>query len=518
MTALDLESPQTQSENDRSLSQIHNELTRYHLSGETVTMEQLVSVDEKINNVAKEITEKEGSIEAYKNRFVEFYHLLSFLFDEKNHAARAEENLARAFKLDKSNVETIFRMGLRYYDKGDYEISGKAFARLIKIGQLSKKAGKIEQLFGDKKRLVTLVHLGIHYFDHKDLDKAQEVLTNVTALAQIGLKESECSLSQVLDLSNAESEAWYYLGKIQMERNKRMEALKLLENSIQLNGNDRANALLGFLYFKIGKIDDALKCYQDSVKNNPNNRDGLNGIFDIFEMENRPLEDYLDVIDLDSDPDNSTKRFFVAEAYMKFAMKSKLSKFKDAQNTTVPYDILNKIVARLEKAETAFAASFQKDDPDIDKEFEETIKNKIVDARNWLKILRDYRKEKTGIYWQKMNVDSVQSFELYFEWSDKVPLDSSIRRYEEIRKTADKNPVPPLYIGKAQLREVIKATKSKKKVLEPPEMIQLLDEAGKNFNKSKNLELENGPLTASIKKQQELLKEVQLNVVKSAKK
>jgi tetratricopeptide (TPR) repeat protein len=518
MTALDLESPQTQSENERILSQIYNELTRYHLSGEVVTMEQLVNVDERIGNVAKEITEKEGSVEQYKNRFVEFYHLLSFLFDEKNHAARAEENLARAFKLDKSNVETIFRMGLRYYDKGDYEISGKAFARLIKIGQLSQKAGKIEQLFGDKKRLVTLVHLGIHYFDQKDLDKAHGVLTNVTALAQIGLKESECSLSEVLDLSNAESEAWYYLGKIQMERNKRMEALKLLENSIQLNGNDKANALLGFLYFKLGKIDDALKCYQDSVKNNPNNREGLNGIFDIFEMENRALDDYLDVIDLDSDPDNSTKRFFVAEAYMKFAMKSKLSKFKDAQNTTVPYDILNKIVARLEKAETAFAASFQKDDPGIDKEFEEIIKSKIVEARSWLKILRDYRKEKTGIYWQKMNPDSVQSFELYFEWSEKLPADSSVRRYEEIRKTADKNPVPLLYIGKAQLREVIKSANSKKKTLEPTEMIKLLDEATKNFNKAKNMELENGPLIAPIQKQQELLKETRLNVEKLVKK
>jgi tetratricopeptide (TPR) repeat protein len=251
---------------------------------------------------------------------------------------------------------------------------------------------------GDKKWLVTLAHLGTHYFDQKDLDKGQEFFTNVTALAQIELKESECSLSEVLDLSNANSEAWYYLGKIQMKLNKRIEALKLLKNSIQLNGNDKANALLGFLYFKLGKIDDALKCYQDSVKNNPNNREGLNGIFDIFQMENRPLDDYLDVIDLDSDPDNSTKRFFVAEAYMKFAIKSKLSKIKDAKSTTVPYEILNKIVARLEKAETAFAASFQKNDPDIDKEFEEIIKNKIVDARNWLKILRDYRKEKTGIY------------------------------------------------------------------------------------------------------------------------
>lgn len=518
MTALDLDAPQTQSENDRALSQIHNELIRYHLSGETVSMEQLVTADEKINETAKEIIAKEGSLDAYKDRFVEFYHLLSFLFDEKNHASRAEENLAKAFKQDKSNVETIFRMGLRYYDKGDYEISGKAFARLLKVAELAKKAKKIEQLFGDKKRLITLVKLGIHFFDNKDLDKAQEVFTNVTALAQIGLKESECSLSQVLDLSNAESEAWYYLGKIQMERNKRMEALKHLENSIQLNGNDKANALLGLLYFKLGKIQEALKCYQDAVKNNPNNRDGLNGIFDIFEMENRPLEDYLNVIDLDSDPDNSTKRFFVAEAYLIFASKSKLSKFKDAQNTTVPYDILNKIVARLEKAETAFAASFQKNDPDIDKEFEDLIKNKILETRNWLKVLRDYRKEKTGIYWQKMNVDSVQSFELYFEWSDKLPLDSSIRRYEEIRKTADKNPIPPLYIGKAQLREVIKSTKSTKKALEPNQMIQLLDEATKNFNKAKNLELENGPLTAPIQKQQELLKEIQLNVVKLAKK
>ncbi len=518
MTILDLEAPQTQSETDRLLSQIHNELTRYHLSGETVSVEQLVNMDEKINDIAKEIINKEGNLDAYKGRFVEFYHLLSFLFDEKNHASRVEENLAKAFKLDKSNVETIFRMGLRYYDKGDYEISGKAFARLIKIGGLAKKAKKIEQLFGDKKRLATLLNLGIHYFDHKDFDKAQEVFTNVTELAQIGLNESECTLSQVLDLSNAESDAWFYLGKIQMERNKRMEALKHLENSIQLNGNDKANALLGLLYFKLGKIDDALKCYQDAVKNNPNNRDGLYGIFNIFEMENRPLDDYLNIIDLDSNPDNSTKRFFVAEAYLKFALKGKLAKFKDAQNTTVPHDILNKIVARLEKAENAFAASFQKNDPDIDKEFEELIKNKIVETRNWLKILRDYRKEKTGIYWQKMNVDSVQSFELYFEWSEKIPLDSSLRRYEEIRKTADKNPIPPLYIGKAQLREVIKAVKSEKKILEPTEMIGLLDEATKNFNKAKNLELENGPLTATIQKQQELLKEIQLNVVKLAKK
>ena len=77
MTALDLESPQTQSENDRTLSQIHNELTRYHLSGEAVTMEQLVAIDEKITDVAKDIIEKEGSVDNYKNRFVEFYHLLS---------------------------------------------------------------------------------------------------------------------------------------------------------------------------------------------------------------------------------------------------------------------------------------------------------------------------------------------------------------------------------------------------------------------------------------------------------
>jgi tetratricopeptide (TPR) repeat protein len=366
--------------------------------------------------------------------------------------------------------------------------------------------------------LATLVNLGIHYFDQKDYDKSEEVFNNVTALAQIGLKESECSLSQVLDLSNSESEASYYLGKIQMERNKRMEALKHLEHSIQLNGNDKANALLGLLYFKLGKIADALKCYQDAIKNNPNNRDGLRGIFEIFEMETRPLEDYLETIDLDSNPDNSTKRFFVAEAYLIFAMKSKLAKFKEPENTTVPYEILNKIVARLEKAEAAFAASFQKNDPDIDKEFEELIKSKIVESRNWLKILRDYRKQKTGIYWQKMNIESVQSFELYFEWSDKIPYDSSLRRYEEIRKTADKNPIPYLYIGKAQLREVIKSTESKKEALQPAEMIQLLDEAAKNFNKAKNLELENGPLTSTIQKQQELLKEIQLSVVKSAKK
>jgi hypothetical protein len=74
MTALDLESPQTQSENERILSQIHNELTRYHLSGEVVTMEQLVNVDERIGNVAKEIIAKEGSVDHYKKRFVEFYH------------------------------------------------------------------------------------------------------------------------------------------------------------------------------------------------------------------------------------------------------------------------------------------------------------------------------------------------------------------------------------------------------------------------------------------------------------
>jgi hypothetical protein len=47
MTALDLESPKTKSENDRVFSQIHNKLTRYHLSGEAVNIEQLVNVDEK---------------------------------------------------------------------------------------------------------------------------------------------------------------------------------------------------------------------------------------------------------------------------------------------------------------------------------------------------------------------------------------------------------------------------------------------------------------------------------------
>jgi hypothetical protein len=92
-----------------------------------------------------------------------------------------------------------------------------------------------------------------------------------------------------------------------------------------------------------------------------------------------------------------------------------------------------------------------------------------------------------------MNVDAVQSFELDFEWSDKLPVDSSVRRNEEIRKTADKNPVPLFYIGKSQLREVIKSANSKKKTLETTEMIKLLDEATKNFNKTKNMELEKGP-------------------------
>ena len=53
MTALDLETPQAQSENARLLTQIYNELTRYHLSGETVSMEQLFDVDERIKTCQK---------------------------------------------------------------------------------------------------------------------------------------------------------------------------------------------------------------------------------------------------------------------------------------------------------------------------------------------------------------------------------------------------------------------------------------------------------------------------------
>jgi|TARA_B110000438_G_C15412245_1_gene478096 hypothetical protein len=105
-----------------------------------------------------------------------------------------------------------------------------------------------------------------------------------------------------------------------------------------------------------------------------------------------------------------------------------------------------------DKAEKTFAASFQKNDPAIDKKFEDLIKCKIVETRNWLKILRDYRKEKTVIYWKKINPDSVESFEMYYIWSDRIPLDS----YEEIRKTAYKNPVSYLYIWKSKLWETIK--------------------------------------------------------------
>lgn len=496
---MELELTKVEDEKEKALSRIISDLKKAEHPNSQISVEDLVLVESKVGGLANDIKAKTGEMAEHKNLFVDIYHLLNKLFINENQKDKAEKNLVRAFKIDKANIETIFRMGQFYYEKEDFERAEKFFSRISHLAGTAIKTKKLEHYLLEKKYVETIFNLGCHYFKNNKFLKAEVLFNQVIQLAGMALKDYNIPLNQSIQATRLESDSWLYLGKIKQEQKKSIETIKLFENAIKVDGNDRACIALGETFYRLGRYDDALKYFEHAIKNSSQSVESYLGIFSIFEDEDKPFESYLELIDKTGNPESCAAYFLKGEVHLRFAKKNNPEKFKHADQTTVLYEVLGRITEHLKSADSFFSKAFGKKDSARDSELAEQIKEKLHETREYQKILKNYRKEKAVFYGTHLRGDSLDSFELYFKWSHDTPAFSSAKHCEDLIKSDEKNPLPHLYQGKIYLREAKRlAASDNPEERDAGNIASMIDFASKSLQKAKNLELEKGPLVKPI--------------------
>lgn len=219
----------------------------------------------------------------------------ALLFQEKNYQTSLDFSKKFA-AADRSNAEAYQLMGANYIELGKNDEAVKAYEKFVELDAYNpagyiylsylyaknkEQAKMVVLLEKGVKNLPDNIELGLYlggaYFENKNFVKAEEVYLAVLkikkdeerALYALGVlseqaekyKDAVLYFKKVIAINPKHADAYNYAGYIYAMRNENLEeALSLISEALKLEPDNGAYLdSLGWVYFKSGKIDEALR-------------------------------------------------------------------------------------------------------------------------------------------------------------------------------------------------------------------------------------------------------------------
>ena len=189
---------------------------------------------------------------------------------QQNNLAQARELYEQACKSDKSDADSRYMLGVVYGRLQQFDAAADRFRQAIAIqpqmamahcglGTSLKARGRLDEAVNSYLRAVRIM---------PDTVEIHSELANM--LRSLGrLDEAKHHFQEVLRLRPA-VDAYFALGSILASQGLQSEAITCYQEALKLNPN-RADIYntLGFTLYSMGKLNEAVDCLQLAVKNKP---------------------------------------------------------------------------------------------------------------------------------------------------------------------------------------------------------------------------------------------------------
>ncbi len=247
---------------------------------------------------------------------------LSLLHLKRGKKQEALEELQRAEKLGRDNIQLLEGIGEAYSSLGDYNKSIGVYEKILegnrqniailsRVGELYYKQGRLENALNSFKKItqveptgenarVSYLNMG-NIFD--DLGKFDDAIK---------------AYKSALAIKPLDDQTYYNMGIAYLNAKKPELAITAWKKALELNPNNlKAQLSMGDFYLKKGHRDMAEKTYQDIIQKWKDNEEALFKLGTIYQRENnyRDAENaYRQIIALNKKSD------FTKNAYVNLAM------------------------------------------------------------------------------------------------------------------------------------------------------------------------------------------------------
>jgi Tfp pilus assembly protein PilF len=192
---------------------------------------------------------------------------------KKNNTSKAIEELNLAAQFDPESVEPHAILSLLYFSQANLAEAGKEYETAL------QKASALEP-----KNIVIYKSLGVVYLQKKDFVAAEKIYKLILDIAPDDAEAhfylaniyderrnraaAEIELKKALELKSDYAQALNYLGYLYIEENKNLpEAKTLITKALEIEPENGAYIdSLGWFYFKLGKIEDAIQHLEKASK------------------------------------------------------------------------------------------------------------------------------------------------------------------------------------------------------------------------------------------------------------
>lgn len=247
----------------------------------------------------------------------EFRYYLALALEEAGRLEEAAAEYGTLSEMEPGNVKALLNLGYIYATLNKVEKAAEAYEKLIRISgdnaeyyvYLARLYMRLEKM-ADAKRVL---EEGLGIFDqHAELHFTMAVYCEHEGEFDLMVKH----LKKAIELDPMHADAMNFLGYSYAEKNMNLEeALMLVENSLALKpGNGYITDSLGWIYFKMGKYDKALKTLikaSDIISNDPVILDHLGDAYLVNENKKKAMDAWkraLEAEDMEKDLQESLER------------------------------------------------------------------------------------------------------------------------------------------------------------------------------------------------------------------
>ncbi|YCM45910.1 tetratricopeptide repeat protein [Verrucomicrobiaceae bacterium 227] len=169
---------------------------------------------------------------------------------------------------------------------GETEKAENAMAKVRELGlsEADELIMKAADAIGQNKIGVAITH----YEDALELDpdRPEVYVSYALALMQGDYpKDADEASAKAVEMAPGDASAWYARGRILRLRGKKSEALEALEKALSLQGNlVLARYECGMILAETGQLVAALKCFEDVLKDHPEDENAIKAKAAILEV------------------------------------------------------------------------------------------------------------------------------------------------------------------------------------------------------------------------------------------